>query len=131
MNRRRESRCAAAQSHLACLALMATRLAGKQSLLQSLWSAYSRSLETSPILTKGLTSTAGFIVGDVIAQVRSLIWYAVRAAAPLQSITQQQGFVAGDHPTSTAVGRLEDSQIWSFWPVDSRPAMPLPVPLAG
>ena len=48
---------------------MAARLAGKQGLVQSLWSAYSRNLETNPILTKGLTSTAGFIVGDVIAQV--------------------------------------------------------------
>ena len=48
---------------------MAARIASKQGLLQRAWSAYSHGLESSPILTKGLTSTAGFIVGDVIAQV--------------------------------------------------------------
>lgn len=33
-----------------------------------LWSAYSRSLESRPIITKACTSLTGFVVGDSIAQ---------------------------------------------------------------
>ena len=39
---------------------------------QRLWQAYSRSLDSSPVLTKGLTSMCGFVVGDLLAQVGSI-----------------------------------------------------------
>lgn len=33
-----------------------------------LWNAYNSSLKTNPVITKALTSTGGFIVGDTLAQ---------------------------------------------------------------
>lgn len=35
----------------------------------SLWQTYTRSLESNPVLTKGLTSMSGFVLGDLLAQV--------------------------------------------------------------
>jgi protein Mpv17 len=37
--------------------------------LTRLWNAYNASLKTHPVLTKSLTSTGGFIIGDTLAQV--------------------------------------------------------------
>lgn len=36
--------------------------------VESLWTAYNRSLVSSPLLTKSLTCTAGFGLGDLLAQ---------------------------------------------------------------
>ena len=39
-----------------------------QPLYTTLWTSYSRSVETNPVPTKAATSFMGFVIGDLLAQ---------------------------------------------------------------